>query len=415
MAAPDKLAALGRAVAEVTDEAIEGRARPPIDQRLAALRARKAQGAAREGSLRRPVAIGLLLGAAAAIPILWPGPAPLTFALGEPTTAGAVGAWIVAPPAETRPIAFSDGTRVRLEGGARVRVLGVTAHGARVAIERGALRADVIPRAGNEWSVVGGPFEIHVTGTSFDAGWDPDTEMLRVVMHEGRVVVRAACLDRERTLSAGESASLSCAPPREASRAAAPVPSSSPSADRATPRSIAPRAVAATAEAPAPSVEPTAVAPAASWREPSRRGDYKGALAAAESEGFGALVESLGAAELFELATTARLAGRSARAAEAYSAVRRRFGGGDAAANAAFHLGQMAFDGARSYGEAHRWFSVYLAERPGGALAAEALGRTMEAEQRSGDLAAARATAQRYLARYPGGAHADLAKSLISP
>jgi hypothetical protein len=39
----------------------------------------------------------------------------------------------------------------------------------------------------------------------------------------------------------------------------------------------------------------------------------------------------------------------------------------------------------------------------------------MEAEQRLGDRVAARATAERYLARFPGGAHAALAKGLLDP
>ena len=416
--ATKQLEALGRAVAGMGDAAVEARRRPPVDERLAAIHeALEGQRRARGNeSLRGPVAIGLALGAAAAAVMFWPAPAPLTFAVGEPTVVGESGAWVVAPPAGTLPITFSDGTRLRLEGGSRVRVLGVTAHGARVAIERGGVGADVVPRAGNDWSVVGGPFEIHVTGTRFDAGWDPESEVLRVSMREGRVVVRAACLAQERALVAGESASLSCAPPKEAVGPARVVPpmgtvvAGVPRAAGAFPAS-APTATAVVAAEPATSAE----APRASWRELSQRGDYKGALAAAEGEDWGALCERLSAAELLELGTTARLAGRGARAVEAYSAVRRRFPGGDAAANAAFHLGQMAFDGAHAFAEAHRWFSAYLAERPGGALAAEALGRAMEAEQRLGDLAAARETAGKYLARYPAGAHAELARSLLAP
>jgi TolA-binding protein len=152
-----------------------------------------------------------------------------------------------------------------------------------------------------------------------------------------------------------------------------------------------------------------------SWRAWTRLGGYKEALAAAENEGFDTLTATLSLSELLELATTARLAGKTQRASVAYSAVRRRFAGSDGAATAAFHLGQLAFDGARSYSEAKRWFSTYLAERPSGALAAEALGRSMEAEQRMGDLAAARVTAGMYLRRYPKGAHARLARSLLEP
>jgi TolA-binding protein len=418
-----KLQALGRAVAATGNLAVEARQRPPIDERLTTMRAelerrRKAGGG---GSLRRPVAIGLALGAVAAAVILWPARDPaLTFAVGAPTTPGQSGAWLVAPGARAVPISFSDGSTLRLEGGGSARILDVTPHGARVGIERGTLRADVVPRAGNAWSVVGGPFEIRVTGTSFDAGWDPDTEVLRVTMREGHVVVRAACLDHdhdhERALAAGDSVTLSCAGAKGSASALAS-PSVEPVSSPRVTGTPAPRAlaVAPSAEVPPSDVAPSAEIPLASWRERARAGDNKGALAAAESEDFGALCGSLSAADLLELGTIARLAGRSARAIEAYSAVRRRFGGSDAAATAAFHLGQLAFDGAHAYADAHRWFTAYLAERPGGALAGEALGRTMEAEQRLGDLAAARETARRYVARYPAGAHADLANSLLAP
>jgi TolA-binding protein len=417
MATTDKLTALGRAVAGMGDEAVEARARPPVPARLAAIHEALGRHRAPEReSLRRPFAIGAALGVAASALILFRSGAPLTFAVGEPTQPGEIGAWVVAPPAQTLPIGFSDGTRVRLEGGSRVRVLAVDAHGARVAIERGAVRADVVPRADNDWWIVGGPFEIHVTGTSFEAGWDPEGEVLRVSMREGRVVVRAPCLDRERALVAGESASLSCGPPKDRGSA---LPAPSHTAVVTTERSPHGSAAAPPGPSPVdarpPEAEASAVSPAASWRDLSRHGDYKGALAAAEAEGWDTLSESLSAADLLELGTTARLAGRGGRAVEAYTTVRRRFPGTDAAATAAFHLGQMAFDGARAFDEAHRWFSTYLAERPGGALAAEALGRTMEAEQRTGDLARARQTAERYLARYPTGAHAALAKSLLAP
>jgi TolA-binding protein len=244
--------------------------------------------------------------------------------------------------------------------------------------------------------------------------------MLRVSMHEGRVIVRAPCLPQERALVAGESASLSCTAPGEPARGALGAPpadaktaAAAPVSKGGSPGPQAP-ATGAVAEAPPPSDSASAAQPA-SWRDLSRRGDYKGAVAAAEAGDWGGLCDGLSGADLLELGTTARLAGRRARAVEAYSAVRRRFGGSEAAANAAFHLGQLSFDGAQSYGEAHRWFSTYLAERPGGALAAEALGRSMEAEQRLGDLVAARETARAYLARYPGGAHAELATSLLAP
>jgi TolA-binding protein len=109
------------------------------------------------------------------------------------------------------------------------------------------------------------------------------------------------------------------------------------------------------------------------------------------------------------------LAGNSERAKVGYTAVRRRFSGSESAANAAFHLGQLAFDGARDYRAARRFFATYLNECRSCNWSAEALGRRMEAEQRSGTVDLARASARLYLERYPNGAHARLAESLKDP
>ena len=138
------------------------------------------------------------------------------------------------------------------------------------------------------------------------------------------------------------------------------------------------------------------------------------ALAATDVEsGAERLCETLSTAELLELASTARLAGHAERASFGYAAVRRRFAGSESAASAAFHLGQLAFDAAHDYRTARRFFAAYLAECRNCALAPEALGRRMEAEQRQGDVELARASARLYLERYPNGAHARLAQSLM--
>jgi TolA-binding protein len=412
--------ALGRAVAEVEDAALEGRPRPPTSERLArihaALERRGARGPA-AGSLRGPIAVGLALGALAAAVLLWPRPEPLRFAVGEPGEPAVAGAWVAAPAGGATPIGFSDGTRILVGTGARARVVSVGPKGARILVERGSVRADVVPRPGNDWWVVGGPFEIHVTGTSFDARWDPDRDALTVTMLRGRVAVRGPCLPAERVLVEREAATLSCTPPAAASSAAAaapvvPIETTASAAASALPSAPVTHAAAAPSVVATPAAS---VAAAPSWRDLSRASRYKEALATAEGDGFGRLCDALGATDLMELAAAARLGGRPARAVEAYQAARRRFPGSDTAATAAFHLGQLAFDGAHALAEGRRWFLVYLGERPSGALAAEALGRVMEAEQRLGDLTAARATAERYLARFPGGAHAALARSLLAP
>jgi TolA-binding protein len=374
---------------------------------------------------------------------------PLRFVVGTAKAPGELGVWISAPVREPTMLGFSDGSRISMSAGAQARVLSTTDHGARVVIERGTVRADVVPRSQNDWWVVGGPFEIHVTGTSFDTSWEPERQVLRVTMFEGHVDVRGGCLPHTRALSKGESATISCLPPANgasppsavaappavktvvvASSAAEIAPaatavsaaSSTRETARVLPSNAAPPNVASSASRPSMTaisgVERTSERPSAgtpSWRAWARLGSYPEALAAAESEGFDRLCATLSLGDLLELATTARLAGKTSRAGEAYTAVRSRFGGSDGAASAAFHLGQIAFDVDRSYADAHRWFTTYLSERPAGALAAEALGRTMEAEQRMGDFVAARSTAGQYLQRYPTGAHARLARSLLGP
>src|SRR5262249_19863325 len=85
----------------------------------------------------------------------------------------------------------------------------------------------------------------------------------------------------------------------------------------------------------------------------------------------------------------------------------------DEAANSAFAFGRIAFDAENDFEGATRWFETYLFERPRGPLAREALGRTLEALLRSHD-ARARTTAHTYLAQYPDGPHAPIARAAIA-
>ena len=117
--------------------------------------------------------------------------------------------------------------------------------------------------------------------------------------------------------------------------------------------------------------------------------------------------------ELLELGSAARLAGDSAAALRFYQQVRSRFPESDAAAVAAYHFGRMAF-GRGSWSDAERWFGTYLAERPGGALAAEALGRSLECAEQRGDVVRIKLLASRYLETYPRGPHAPLAEQLLT-
>ena len=86
-------------------------------------------------------------------------------------------------------LAFSDGTRVDLQDGARARIAAVDAHGARLAIETGHAVLNVAPLQHAAWYVDAGPFVIQVTGTQFDVDWSSYDDTLSVDLHEGSLVV----------------------------------------------------------------------------------------------------------------------------------------------------------------------------------------------------------------------------------
>ncbi|WP_433932791.1 FecR domain-containing protein [Sorangium cellulosum] len=150
------------------------------------------------------------------------------------------------------------------------------------------------------------------------------------------------------------------------------------------------------------------------WRALALDARYKDALAAAEREGFDALCAAAAAGDLHALGDAARLGGSTARAVQAFTALRRRFPGSPEAASAAFLLGRIAQDQSDDPAGAARWFALYLSEHPGGAFAADAAGRLVEAEDRRGAEASARRAAERYLAAHPNGSHAAYARRLLA-
>lgn len=434
---PDELVPAGRGLAAIQDATLEARDRPPLDTRLASLRRARARrsppgdGVDRGGRLA--LAGGVTALAAAAAWALWVrSTAPIEFAIGPDHAPAEVGAWLAAAPTAPLPVAFSDGSRIDLAPGARARVVEVTEDGARVVLERGSADVAVVHREATRWAIVSGPFEVRVVGTRFEAAWDPAEEALTVHLAEGEVAIAGACLAAPHTLRRGESVRLSCrdvvAPAdghvrSEPSGAATPPAPPFPSASSSAAAAPSPPAPAGPGSPPPPVgpdpagtaqvEEPEPASP--SWRDLAREGRGKEAWAAAEGEGLDQLLATLPAADLLQLADLARLAGRGSEARRVYGVVRDRFAGSDAAAAAAFHLGRMSFDGSGAYAQAARWFSTYLAERPGGAFAPEATGRLMESLERSGDRAGAQRLAAHYLERWPRGAHAALAASLVTP
>lgn len=302
---------------------------------------------------------------------------------------GNVGAFMAAPETKDLPLSFSDGTRVVLAPSTRARVAEISPKGARILVESGKLHADVVHTGDAKWAVEAGPFEVRVTGTSFDVTWDPKDEAIVVALSEGSVVVTGCTLGEGKRVVRGEELRVSCKQPTSA-LPAPPVsmtPAALPDAPAEIPTALA---SAAPAKAPAPSVSMPKPVVAPVDPQPT-------------------------AAELLAAADAARYQGDFDQAIDSLQTVRRRFAGTDAAASAAFELGRITFDARRDFARAGDWFDTYLRERPNGPFAREALGRALEARHRAGDSTQAEHLAVRYLAAYPDGPHAKLARKISAP
>jgi len=323
----------------------------------------------------------------------------ITFAVGAENTPGEAGHWLSTQPSEALPIRFSDGSEVALTGATRARITEPTARGATVVVEEGSVSATVAHRSGAAWKVTAGPFTVLVTGTRFDVSWRAIEQTFELDLHEGSVTIVGPSLgSKGRVVSAGEKVRFSMAD--RVSDFAEPV---------VKPPAPAPPGPPVATDSPATSGGKT------SWKQLALEERYSEALTVAESEHFDSLCRRSPAADVVLLANTARFAGSAKRAEQAFRAVRARFPRTHEAAMATFSLGRIAYDEHRSFREAAQWFQSYLAEEPGGVLAREASGRLIEAERASGDLAQARESATRYLAKYPTGPHAALARSVTSP
>ena len=137
-------------------------------------------------------------------------------------------------------------------------------------------------------------------------------------------------------------------------------------------------------------------------------------LRAAERVSFDQVCRVATEKELLALADAGRFFGPSKRAVAALTALRQRFPGSPDARTAAFTLGRIAFESEHDYGKAAGWFETYMREEPRGPLMGDAFGRLMEARLHAGDGAGARASAQQYLRRFPGGPYSSEAIGILS-
>jgi len=335
-------------------------------------------------------------------------------------------------------IEFSDGSRVTVAAQARASVTAIEARGASLQLEYGRLTARVVHLPQARWSIAAGPYQVQVTGTTFEMSWAPDARALEIWLRQGSVQVSgpntgqglavvagqhllASAANGQIVLDAMSPATISPsplvggtaqAPTVDLGRVSSPVSgppserpaigsSGSPSSSRAPRSSATPRS-----SSPAPSL---------SWPQSLARGEFQRILDDAEQRGIGDVLAGATSADLAALADAARYNRKNDLARRALLAERERFPRTLAGREAAFFLGTL--DESRTDRAAQTsaldWYGRYLAEDPAGNYGGQALGRRLVLFDSLQDRAAARAAAASYLAKFPAGPYAAKAQHIV--
>ena len=321
-------------------------------------------------------------------------------------------------------LSFSDGSRVQMLKGSAAQVELAGPHAARARLAAGALEVDVQHERDTDYRFLAGPYEVRVVGTRFRVSWQPESKRFSLAMHEGKVRVLGPGFDR--TVSGGESLELT--PPSQAleQRRASddlalteprPRTNADPSETRSLARSELPAASApgngASDAAELARSAPSKPSDGLGWAALVAKGRFGEVVSAAQAAGTERSLRERGAAELSALAHAAHYTGNSALAVTTWTTLRERFAGQKPAHQAAFFLGRV-YDQQGNGAQALRWLNAYLAEAPRDVYASEALGRKLSVVQKVEGSAAARRVAREYLDRFPKGAYAATARTLLA-
>lgn len=340
--------------------------------------------------------------AAAAVTVLitsWLTPGPLSYeVIGATNDAG-----LIDTGSNTATVDFSDASRIVARPGTTLHMSVVGEHAALARVQDGMLNVKVEHADETDWRFLAGPYEVRVVGTKFDLDWQPDTEQLSIVMHEGRVRVMGP-EKTETFLSAGQSKTFGQA--RKLAKAEPPPEPEGPAlAGPAETASDAPGSQAFLEERPAVG---KVVAKSVSWAKLVSKGRFDEVVQEAERLGIDTALNTRSVQDLQALAQAAQYTGRSALALRAWVQVRQRFGG----KQAAFFMGRI-YDQQGNAHSALRWLNVYLSEAGSDVYASEALGRKLTLVQRLQGEASAEAVAREYLRRFPKGTYARTARALV--
>ncbi|MFS8069732.1 MAG: FecR domain-containing protein, partial [Byssovorax sp.] len=261
-------------------------------------------------------------------------------------------------------VVLADGSRVRLDGDARLEMPINEPTRVATSLERGSALFDVVPDHDRSFTVIVGEVEVRVVGTQFRVDRDPTSRTVTVAVIRGVVEVRSTAEPGEvHRLGAGESWSTpraEAAPPLPLSP---PIPALGvPSADPIVP-------------GPGPSPARSAAAPIEDARS------------------------------LFEAANQARRAGDIPRASAHYRELMRRYPSDPRARIAALELGRIEMDRGSDPVVAEQALRTASSAEAGSSVHEDALARLVQLYAAKGDTSACQVARGRYLAAYPNGVH----------
>lgn len=316
----------------------------------------------------------------------------------------------VEAPEAPEVLEFTDGSRLTLAASSSLRVRATDADGAEVVIEHGALESEVIHSKKTQWSVFAGPYEVRVVGTRFSTEWDPSTQKIAVVLHEGTVQVLGAGIDGNVELrpgqrfDAGGASNWTVRPQASAATQVETKAIGLENLDEEEPADN--QGEAAHVVGP----HDAATQATTTWSKLVAQGDFSGVLDAAKKRGISTCLQTCSSSDLRSLADAARYSGDVDLARRALLRLR------DVAPGERTRAGYLLGSLAEALGQAAnavKWYGQYLDESPGGSLASEARAGRMRSLLALGQTNAAEKAAREYLQLHPGGVGAKTAASIL--
>jgi TolA-binding protein len=255
---------------------------------------------------------------------------------------------------------------------------------------------------------VAGPFDVHVTGTTFTLAWDAPSQAIDLTLIEGAVEVESPLGASHIVVRGGQRfrASLIAGTMQLESADEAQAPQRVSASSEPVHAAAAPQPAAAAVSKPHPAARR---ASSSDWTELVRAGSFEAVIDAANGIGLAPTLARGSADDVRALADAARYTERHALALRALMVLRGRFPNSHQAAAAAFLLGRT-YEGSGDQQHALRYYTRYLRESASGGFAAEALAGQIRTTAALSGAEAARPLADTYLERYPDGVFAKTAQ-----